>query len=498
MTICNRAAINSSGGELRPYQLEELQWMLSLFNNNLNGILADEMGLGKTIQTIYLIAYLMENKGMTGPHLIVAPKAVLPNSINEFTTWAPSAKKPTLVCFSPCLCAIPFGKLAYERKMVLTGAKKILLKLAGFNRPYEDFMKQENLEMNEKEQTDRKLQRFVVAFLFLEAVSLGDCSSFEISFSDSLCFKVEVMNGLRFGGQKHISFSWVPNDVVSSAARSIGCSTLHLPFNYLGVKVGGIMSRLNSWDDVVSKLSSRLSKWKLKTLSIGGRLTLIKLVLSSLPLYYMSSFKVPKGEFRKLSSKGVDHIYFVKKKVGNGELTSFWHDPWLGDFPLKKTYTRLYVLEVDKRISVASKLRDSSLAGSFRRPPRSGIKEEQLLLLISNTSSVVLPNMIDRWSWQLGSLGVFTVKSTREFIDDYLLPKSVVPTRWVKSIPIKINIFAWRVSLDKLPTRLNLSFRGLDIPSIICPICSVAVESTSHLLVSCLVARQLFFKVARW
>ncbi|KAI4364388.1 hypothetical protein MLD38_020485 [Melastoma candidum] len=78
------------GGELRPYQLEGLQWMLSLFNNNLNGILADEMGLGKTIQTISLIAYLMENKGVMGPHLIVAPKAVLPNWINEFSTWAPS------------------------------------------------------------------------------------------------------------------------------------------------------------------------------------------------------------------------------------------------------------------------------------------------------------------------------------------------------------------------------------------------------------------------
>ncbi|KAL8515275.1 hypothetical protein ACS0TY_014113 [Phlomoides rotata] len=78
------------GGELRSYQLEGLQWMLSLFNNNLNGILADEMGLGKTIQTIALIAYLIENKGVTGPHLIVAPKAVLPNWVNEFTTWAPS------------------------------------------------------------------------------------------------------------------------------------------------------------------------------------------------------------------------------------------------------------------------------------------------------------------------------------------------------------------------------------------------------------------------
>ncbi|KAJ7524963.1 hypothetical protein O6H91_17G029800 [Diphasiastrum complanatum] len=78
------------GGQLRSYQIEGLQWMLSLYNNNLNGILADEMGLGKTIQTISLLAYLMENKGVTGPHIIIAPKAVLPNWAHEFATWAPS------------------------------------------------------------------------------------------------------------------------------------------------------------------------------------------------------------------------------------------------------------------------------------------------------------------------------------------------------------------------------------------------------------------------
>ena len=50
------------GGQLKAYQIRGLEWLVSLYNNNLNGILADEMGLGKTIQTIALITYLMEKK----------------------------------------------------------------------------------------------------------------------------------------------------------------------------------------------------------------------------------------------------------------------------------------------------------------------------------------------------------------------------------------------------------------------------------------------------
>ena len=38
------------GAKLRHYQMVGLQWMVSLYNNHLNGILADEMGLGKTVQ----------------------------------------------------------------------------------------------------------------------------------------------------------------------------------------------------------------------------------------------------------------------------------------------------------------------------------------------------------------------------------------------------------------------------------------------------------------
>ncbi|KCV67781.1 hypothetical protein, variant [Fonticula alba] len=79
------------GGQLKEYQIKGLQWMVSLYNNNLNGILADEMGLGKTIQTISLISYLMEKKNLMGPYLILAPLSTLSNWRLEFDRWLPSA-----------------------------------------------------------------------------------------------------------------------------------------------------------------------------------------------------------------------------------------------------------------------------------------------------------------------------------------------------------------------------------------------------------------------
>uniref|UniRef100_A0A1A8NSL4 SWI/SNF related, matrix associated, actin dependent regulator of chromatin, subfamily a, member 4 n=1 Tax=Nothobranchius pienaari TaxID=704102 RepID=A0A1A8NSL4_9TELE len=80
-------------GQLKQYQIKGLEWLVSLYNNNLNGILADEMGLGKTIQTIALITYLMEFKRINGPFLIIVPLSTLSNWVYEFDKWAPSVVK---------------------------------------------------------------------------------------------------------------------------------------------------------------------------------------------------------------------------------------------------------------------------------------------------------------------------------------------------------------------------------------------------------------------
>ncbi|GJS48269.1 RNA-directed DNA polymerase, eukaryota [Tanacetum coccineum] len=94
----------------------------------------------------------------------------------------------------------------------------------------------------------------------------------------------------------------VGDEKVKSAASKLGCLILKTPFSYLGTKVGGNMSRVQAWTEVVDKVKSRLSNWKMKSLSIGGRLTLLKSVLGSMPIFYMSIFRVPLTVLHSLES----------------------------------------------------------------------------------------------------------------------------------------------------------------------------------------------------
>ena len=79
-------------GQMRPYQLAGLNWMIRLRHNGLNGILADEMGLGKTLQSISMLGYLEEYSSVKGPHLVLVPKTILSGWQNEFARWLPSLK----------------------------------------------------------------------------------------------------------------------------------------------------------------------------------------------------------------------------------------------------------------------------------------------------------------------------------------------------------------------------------------------------------------------
>nr|GEV30093.1 fasciclin-like arabinogalactan protein 2 [Tanacetum cinerariifolium] len=88
-------------------------------------------------------------------------------------------------------------------------------------------------------------------------------------------------------------------DEVEAMASSIYCSHESVPFTYLGLPVGKRMYFCDGWVEVINRVEvinnvrNRLTAWKAKSFSLGSRLTLLKSVLGSIPIYYLSFFKAP-------------------------------------------------------------------------------------------------------------------------------------------------------------------------------------------------------------
>nr|GEW86843.1 phytanoyl-CoA dioxygenase [Tanacetum cinerariifolium] len=251
---------------------------------------------------------------------------------------------------------------------------------------------------------------FTISHLFYadDVVFIGEWNNNNIHTLLSVLRCFYLASGLKINLHKSkLMGIGVSSNVVAAAASLIGCSILTAPFNYLGVKVGSNMSRIISWDDVISKVSSRLFKWKLKLLSIGGRLSILRM---------------PKGD----------------------------------------------------------------------------VEQENYGLLCSKVADLVLLNISYRWCWSLKGSQEFSVKSSCILIDNTILSKVEVPTRWLLVVSIKVNVHAWRICLDKLPTIANLSLIRMDIPSIACPLCNSVVEFSFHIFFACPLARQVWRNFLIW
>ncbi|GKU94416.1 hypothetical protein SLEP1_g7914 [Rubroshorea leprosula] len=90
-------------------------------------------------------------------------------------------------------------------------------------------------------------------------------------------------------------------DKLSDMVDSINCVVGDIPFKYIGVPVGANPRKISTWAPVIECLRRKLSSWRCDSLSFGGRIILLKAVLSSIPVYYFSTLKAPKKVINLLS-----------------------------------------------------------------------------------------------------------------------------------------------------------------------------------------------------
>ncbi|GKF96801.1 RNA-directed DNA polymerase, eukaryota, reverse transcriptase zinc-binding domain protein, partial [Tanacetum coccineum] len=102
-------------------------------------------------------------------------------------------------------------------------------------------------------------------------------------------------------------------------------------------------------------------------------------------------------------------------------------------------------------------------------------------------SGLCLHKGTDGWRWLLDPINSFLVKHICRLIDDATLfsTGSGKTHEWNPLLPKKINIFVWRLALNRLPLLTSRADKGLDIPSILCPVCGDVPESLDHAFLHC-------------
>ncbi|GJT51463.1 MAK10-like protein [Tanacetum coccineum] len=146
------------------------------------------------------------------------------------------------------------------------------------------------------------------------------------------------------------------------------------------------------------------------------------------------------GSSNFLHSKGIILNNSFCFNAGCGTRIRFWKDIWVGEAPFYQSRTNIGV-------RILAFFRDM-------------LNEIGQLNIVASEDTCV---------WNLGPNGTFTV-----------------------------NIFMWILSLDRLPHRLNLSLRGMDILAISCSSCNANVESVNHIFFECIIASDLWKLVYRW
>ena len=124
-----------------------------------------------------------------------------------------------------------------------------------------------------------------------------------------ILFWFEAASGLRINLAKSEIIPVGEVVEVEELAVELGCRVGTLPSQYLGLPLGAPNRAPYIWDGVEERVRRRLALWKRQYISKGGRVTLIKSTLASMPIYQMSIFRMPKVVVRRIEKVQRDFLW---------------------------------------------------------------------------------------------------------------------------------------------------------------------------------------------
>nr|GFA68584.1 reverse transcriptase domain, reverse transcriptase zinc-binding domain protein [Tanacetum cinerariifolium] len=253
---------------------------------------------------------------------------------------------------------------------------------------------------------------------------------------------------------------------MSDMARCMGCVIGEFSFTYLGLPIGENMRRVRP---------------------VGSRV-------------WMDIIKI--GE--EIDDVGIELCSSYVGVLGDERDNGFWFDRWVDNYRLCDRFPRLFHLDRRKEGSVRDK-------GSWVNNVwcwewewvkiingRVNSEFEEFLGVMQNI--VVDRNCRDKWRWKLGEYGEFAVKELVKFVEEkvFRVESGGRGTLWNKLVPKKVNIFVWRELRGRLPVRVELDKREVDLDSVLCPCCNDRVEICAHGFVTCDLAMSVWVKVFNW
>jgi len=201
----------------------------------------------------------------------------------------------------------------------------------------------------------------------------------------------------------------------------------------------------------------------------------------------------------------------LRRKIGNGNNTSFWKDRWVGEAPIRNIFPRLFSISNQKEAKVKEVVTwqggGRSWNLTWRRLPFSW--EANLVdNLMALLEGVVFGSEEDRWDWLADEEGMFSVKSAYSILENIFLveeglgalEEEVFSLLWKSLAPSKVVAFSWSLLLDCIPTRDNLALRRiLDLEaSLICVLCGRRRENSTHLFLHCDVSSLIWRGIFNW